>query len=440
MKIYQLILASLLVVSCSDYIDINKKLANDTDNHIKIDDKKSTISMNDIESNVKNEYQMTQEQLNLVQLELRKKNPNNFDKSLELLESIWHQYIVDKCDNEFPIDSSRGSIALTENTLCLMTATELHTTELQRLLAYDLNSTKIIKGQKYATAICSFYKLSRREECFERIKKNERIISNLGDDPESISVKSSISTYVVSVKKAHIYKQPNINSATSSYFIKGDEVEPLMVVDNWIKVSYLKGSKQGWLHLGDLEKQKDFDFSSNEIIGSKLQEGFEKIQPNQSIISDQKRYIINKEGVGKIVLGEKFTLNRFDKLSSQLEGIDNCFLTTSNEYPKYQHSLYFQFFDNVLTGVSISSFGNPDEISFRSYTGVKIGDTVETVLKLHDKQPDEILDSPHTDDPIFIYWTDSSKKTGMRYDTADGEVSSMSLNYNPHIRYFEGCG
>lgn len=73
MKIYQLILASLLVVSCSDYIDINKKLANDTDNHSKIDDKKSTISMNDIESNVKNEYQMTQEQLNLVQLELRKK-------------------------------------------------------------------------------------------------------------------------------------------------------------------------------------------------------------------------------------------------------------------------------------------------------------------------------------------------------------------------------
>lgn len=72
--------------------------------------------------------------------------------------------------------------------------------------------------------------------------------------------------------------------------------------------------------------------------------------------------------------------------------------------------------------------------------GVKIGDTVETVMKLHNKQPDETLDSPHTDDPIFIYWTDSSKKIGMRYDTVNGEVSSMSLNYNPYIRYFEGCG
>ena len=94
----------------------------------------------------------------------------------------------------------------------------------------------------------------------------------------------------------------------------------------------------------------------------------------------------------------------------------------------------------MLTGVSISSLGSPDEIPFRSYTGVKIGDTIKTVMKLHNKQPDETLNSPHTDDPIFIYWTDSSKKTGMRYDTVNGEVSSMSLNYNPHIRYFEGCG
>lgn len=435
MKIYQLTLAALLIVSCSDYIDVNKKITNDTNSYSKIDDKKYNVNMDDIESNIKNEYRMKEELLNLAQLELRKKNSNNFDKSLEVLENIWNQHILDKCNNEFPIDSSRGSIALTENTLCLMTATELHTTELQRLLAYDLNSTKIIKGQKYATAICSFYKLSNRVECFERIRKNEKVISNLGGDPENISVNNSISKYVVSVDKVFIYKQPNINFITSSYFIKGDKVEALAISKNWIKVSYSKDSKTGWLRLNNLESLKNLDLTDD-----KIKDRPEEIRSDNPISSNQRKYVITKNGIGNIPLGQNYNPNGFEKLESQLESFDNCFLATSKKYPEYKHSLYFQFFDNVLTGVSISSLGSPDEISFRSYTGVKIGDTIETILKSHDKQPDEILENIHSDYPIFIYWTDSSEKIGIRYDTVDGKVSSISLNYNWHIRYFEGCG
>lgn len=93
----------------------------------------------------------------------------------------------------------------------------------------------------------------------------------------------------------------------------------------------------------------------------------------------------------------------------------------------------------MLTGVGVSKSGTTNFDSFTSYTGVKIGDTVETVMKLHNKQPDETFDSPHTDDPIFIYWTDNSKKTGIRYNISTGKVLSMSLNFEPHIRYFEGC-
>mgnify|MGYP003614229744 CR=1 FL=1 len=440
MKIYQLILLVFLVVSCSDNIEVERNLSDSADYHDESYSQTFNASMDIIENNVKDEYQIVQEQLNVVQLELKKKTPNTSDKSLETLERIWNRYSVDKCDNEFPIISSRGSIALTENTLCLTTATELHTTELKRLLSYDLNSPKIIEGQKYSTAICSFYKSSDRKDCFDRIKINERIIVNLGNEPKDVNAKSLISIYAVNAKKAFIYKQPNINSKTSSYFIEGDEVKPLMIMDEWIKVSYLKDSKTGWLRLDDLEKKEDFLSSSNEKTSNKIKNGLADIQSDNSISSDQSKYIINKDGVGNIVLGQAFNSNKFEELEAQLEGVDNCSLTTSNEYPKYQHSLYFQFFDNVLTGVSISSLGSPDEIPFRSYTGVKIGDTIKTVMKLHNKQPDETLNSPHTDDPIFIYWTDSSKKTGMRYNTVNGEVSSMSLNYNPHIRYFEGCG
>lgn len=440
MKIYQLILLVFLVVSCSDNIEVKRNLSENIDYRDESYSQNFNTSMDIIENNVKDEYQIAQEQINVVQLELKKKTPNTFNNSLETLERIWNRYSVDKCDNEFPIVSSRGSIALTENTLCLTTATELHTTELKRLLSYDLNSPKIIEGQKYSTAICSFYKSSDREDCFDRIKINERIIINLGNEPKDVNAKSLISVYVVNAKKAFIYKQPNLDSRTSSYFIAGDEIEVLSTKDDWVKTSYLKGSKKGWLQIDDLRKKEDFGSPSNEKISNKIKNRLVDIQSDNSVSSDQSKYIINKDGVGNIVLGQAFNSNKFEELETQLEGVDNCSLTTSNEYPEFQHSLYFQFFDNVLTGVSISSLGDSDEIPFRSYTGVKIGDTVETVLKLHNKQPDEILDSPHTDDPIFIYWTDSSKKTGIRYNISSNKVLSMSLNYNPHIRYFEGCG
>ena len=248
---------------------------------------------------------------------------------------------------------------------------------------------------------------------------------------------SQYPTYIVSANKAFIYKQPNLNSKTSSYFIAGDEIEVLSIKDDWIQTSYLKGSKTGWLRLKDLEEKSHSNSSPKELTSSKINDASKGIQ---LVKSDQKKYVLNKEGIGNISLGQAFNSNKFEKLEPQLEGVDNCSLTASYEYPRYQHSLYFQFFDKFLTGVSISSIGNPDEIPFTSYAGVKIGDTVETVMKLHNKQPDEVLDSPHTDDPIFIYWTDNSQKIGVRYDTVNGRVSSMSLNFEPYIRYFEGCG
>lgn len=243
--------------------------------------------------------------------------------------------------------------------------------------------------------------------------------------------------YTVNVKKAFIYKQPDLNSKTSSYFIAGDEIEVLSTKDSWIETSYLKGSKTGWLRLKDLEEKNYSNLPSKETTSSKIKDTSEDIQ---LIKPAQKKYVLNKDGIGNISLGQKFKPNEFIEFESQLEGIDNCFLANSNLYPDHQYSLSFQFFDDMLTGIGVSKSGTTNFDSFTSYTGVKIGDTVETVMNLHNKQPDETLDSPHTDDPIFIYWTDSSKKIGIRYDISTGKVLSMSLNFNPHIRYFEGCG
>lgn len=101
--------------------------------------------------------------------------------------------------------------------------------------------------------------------------------------------------------------------------------------------------------------------------------------------------------------------------------------------------MYFQFVDNIFVGASISSMGD-NKIPFESYNGIKIGDTTETVMKLHDKPPDEIFNNIHSDEPIFIYWTDSSEKIGLRYDILSEKVVSIGIHYSPYIRYFEGCG
>ncbi|MFT5428588.1 MAG: hypothetical protein ACI8R1_001546 [Psychrobacter glaciei] len=243
--------------------------------------------------------------------------------------------------------------------------------------------------------------------------------------------------YIVNVKKAFIYKQPDLNSKTSSYFIEGDEIKVLSTKDNWIETSYLKGSKTGWLHLKDLEEKSHSNSPLKESTSSKIKDTSKDIQ---LVNSNQDKKVISKNGIGNVSLGQKFKPNEFDEELSYLEGIDNCFFTTSKQYTDYKHTLSFQVINNIITGINVNGNDIANGNSFKSYTGIKIGDTVETVLKLHDKQPDEILDSPYTDDPIFIYWTNDSKKTGIRYDISSNKVLSMSLNYNPHIRYFEGCG
>lgn len=251
---------------------------------------------------------------------------------------------------------------------------------------------------------------------------------------ENIATELHTTNYIINIRKAFIYKQPNVNSITSSYFIKGDEVEALAISKNWIKVSYLKDSKTGWLRLNDLKALKNLDSTDD-----KIQDRPEEIRLDNTISSNQGKYIITKNGIGNIPLGQNYDPNGFEKLESQLEGVDNCFLATSKKYPKYQHSLYFQFVDNIFVGASISSMRD-NKIPFESYNGIKIGDTTETVLKLHGKQPDEIFNNIHSDEPIFIYWTDISEKIGLRYDILSEKVVSMGLHYSPYIRYFEGCG
>jgi len=293
--------------------------------------------------------------------------------------------------------------------------------------------TRIYKNEQGYIATLMSQSFIRRLEITNKRNQTKSYSFDAGLECNTLP-SSKYSTYIVSVDKAFIYKQPYLENKTSSYFIAGDEIKVLSTERDWIQTSYLKGSKKGWLRLNDLEALKNLDLTDDQI-----QDRPEEIRSDNPISSNQGKFVITKNGIGSISLGQNYDSKGFEKLESQLEGVDNCFLATSKKYPKYQHSLYFQFVDNIFVGASISSIGG-NKTSFESYNGIKIGDTTETVLKLYGKQPDEIFNNIHSDEPIFIYWTDSSEKIGMRYDILSEKVVSMGINYSPHIRYFEGCG
>lgn len=122
-------------------------------------------------------------------------------------------------------------------------------------------------------------------------------------------------------------------------------------------------------------------------------------------------------------------------MQGQLEGAENCFFANSGKYTDYQNILSFQIIDNIITGINIFNDDN-----FQTYTGVKVGDTAATIFEKHGREPDEIIVNPYTEQPVFVYWTDSANDIGVRYDIEEGKVFIMSLNYEPYIRYFEGCG
>ena len=179
-------------------------------------------------------------------------------------------------------------------------------------------------------------------------------------------------------------------------------------------------------------KSRIFDLSTTSASTSKPI----ILQNDSSLFSSYDKYTITENGIGEISLGQKFKpSNFFVEVQGQLEGAENCFFANSGKYTDYQNILSFQVIDNIITGINIFNDDN-----FQTYTGVKVGDTTATIFEKHGREPDEIIVNPYTEQPVFVYWTDSANDIGVRYDIEEGKVFIMSLNYEPYIRYFEGCG
>ena len=227
---------------------------------------------------------------------------------------------------------------------------------------------------------------------------------------------SQYPTYIVSADEVFIYKQPNTNSKTSSYFIAGDEIEVLSIKDDWIQTSYLKGSKKGWLRLGDLKVMEGVDSSDRMTLDSSK--------------------IITANGTENITLH-----NTIEEIESKL-GMSLNLEHTINECSMDSSNSEFQLLFLRDTLISVEFFDS----SYQTSKGFKVNDNISKLLSTHPEVEYHEYTSNMGDESYYMtnrYYTTRPNAQGNRLtfnvsdrypdtirDTDPDTISSISVSNN----------
>ena len=227
---------------------------------------------------------------------------------------------------------------------------------------------------------------------------------------------TNYSAYIVSADEAFIYKQPNTNSKTSSYFIAGDEIEVLSIKDDWIQTSYLKGSKKGWLRLGDLKVMEGVDSSDRMTLDSSK--------------------IITANGTENITLH-----NTIEEIESKL-GMSLNLEHTINECSMDSSNSEFQLLFLRDTLISVEFFDS----SYQTSKGFKVNDNISKLLSTHPEVEYHEYTSNMGDESYYMtnrYYTTRPNAQGNRLtfnvsdrypdtirDTDPDTISSISVSNN----------
>ena len=137
----------------------------------------------------------------------------------------------------------------------------------------------------------------------------------------------------------------------------------------------------------------------------------------------------SKDSYNDIYIGDKFNETL---LKRDTEVIDNCFNAVSNiEKKKANYQI-----ENGLVAIIYTN-----ELGVESYSGVKIGSSLEDVYSKHANETPEVIDNPYGESGrniVLIYWYSPEKDSGIRYDVDDDIVTGMSIG-NTSLLYMEGC-
>lgn len=185
--------------------------------------------------------------------------------------------------------------------------------------------------------------------------------------------------------------------------------------------------------------------SSNENVG--LINVIEKDTTNKKTVADSTHIIetktindstltdlndssyFNKNNYNDIYIGDKFDETL---LKRDTEIIDDCFNAVSNTDEKEAN---YQI-ENGLVAIIYTN-----ELGLESYSGVKIGSSLEDVYSKHANETPEVIDNPYGESGrniVLIYWYSPEKNSGIRYDVDDDIVTAMSIG-NTSLLYMEGC-
>lgn len=146
---------------------------------------------------------------------------------------------------------------------------------------------------------------------------------------------------------------------------------------------------------------------------------------------ESKMHTFSQFGFEKITINDAFKkLNLVEIKDSRL---DDCFYAQSLDHPNLD--LNIQVIDQK---VAVLSTTDP---SFRSYKGVAVGDSEQSVALKHGNVPFEKQMNPYGDFKTqysIFYWYDQNKDKGTRYDIDQQKVIEMYVG-NQHLELMEGC-
>ncbi|MDN3454667.1 MULTISPECIES: hypothetical protein [unclassified Psychrobacter] len=255
--------------------------------------------------------------------------------------------------------------------------------------------TRIYQNDRGYTATLMSQNFIRNLELIDAKGQTTSYSFNFGLECDTLP-STNYSTYIVSADKAFIYKQPDLNSKTSSYFIAGDEIKVTSTKDNWIKTYYLNDSKIGWLRLGDLEVMEGVDSSDRMTLDSNK--------------------IITANGT------ENFTLHTTIEEIESKSGMSLNLKHTINECSMDSSNSDFQLLFLRDTLISVEFFDS----SYQTSKGFKVNDNISKLLSTHPEVEYHEYTSNMGDESYYMT---------NRYYTTRPNAQGNTLTFNVSDRY-----
>lgn len=141
---------------------------------------------------------------------------------------------------------------------------------------------------------------------------------------------------------------------------------------------------------------------------------------------------LTSDGVANIVINQPYDSKLFIETpnSRNLE-VDYCFFAKAKNHPESLLDLYIVH--DKVAAIYVSDSG------FKSYTGVKVGDSEQKVYAKHNNQKPEVYQNIYTDEPMIIYWNEDGSKIGTLYEISRGKVYDIRVGYDEKLKAAEGC-